>query len=472
MSLACCWALQLNVRNTDKHAELFIGDTVFTELSFDMSFATKRAISSSQVCFMINGEVCSCYKQPYQNLVVTMTESCYKKYKELHNYGQVAWLSLELHIPIHDHSNFVPNRMVVSSGVPVRMNCNGDYNMQDLVTLLLPLTIDDLSRASVLLNSLRLVPKRTVYELLVFVPEDHLVLMRGALQGMARELDLSFPVNVQSELQLFRSGREHLKQVYPYAIQMAIKLLAAQIIKTPYYVTLDADIVLLRPLEIDRILVSMQHEATHKKAVYHFEERSVHENWWSGSERLLGVNYNTSYAYHKWRNTGTSSSCINGDDNGCTESAPSTERDHWAAADIPLVQRLDQGFGVTPAVLSTYGSLLTVSHLCRQLLLRPHDTNNLGSQRWKTTSDESQPSTADEDEGDVHGEGKEAYFRQQPIDRRQCERLWLDGFGRQYFPRSGRSADGDAAGAPEVMIWSEYTLYRIVLDHLEVRYRI
>lgn len=89
------------------------------------------------------------------------------------------------------------------------------------------------------------------------------------------------------------------------------------------------------------------------------------------------------------------------------------------------MQRRIQGFGVTPAVLSTYGSQLTVSHLCRTL------THNLD---YET-----------------------------PIDRAECERLWLGGFARPYG-----AADG---GEPvqELMIWSEYTLYRIALDHYEVR---
>ena len=97
----------------------------------------------------------------------------------------------------------------------------------------------------------------------------------------------------------------------------------------------------------------------------------------------------------------------------------------------------EQGFGVTPVVMSTYGSLLTVSYLCRGL------------------TQQQQYAPYEESEKD-----------QSRARRTECERLWLQGFGRQY-------ATIDEAGVEKVtsavMLWSEYTLYRVVLDHLEVR---
>jgi hypothetical protein len=262
-----------------------------------------------------------------------------------------------------------------------------------------------------------------VHEMLVFVPDSQLSLLQGALLGTAAECQLTFPVRVIPERVLFHASSEVLSNAYPYGLQMAIKLLAADLVRTPYYLTLDADILQLHQFLLEDLLVptagapgSADREV---KALYHFEERGVHENWWAGSERVLNVSAVSSHVYHRWRQAGT---CLAGD----TTCSGSSEESSGAVipdgAPSPMQKKV-QGFGVTPAVLSTYGSQLTVSHLCRTL------THNLD---YET-----------------------------PIDRAECERQWLGGFARPYM-----TADGEPTG--ELMVWSEYTLYRIALDHYQV----
>lgn len=67
-----------------------------------------------------------------------------------------------------------------------------------------------------------------------------------------------------------------------YALQMAIKLLVAQRIMTNYYITLDADVVVVGPLNVKQLLPK-------GKAMFVAESQSVHPHWWFGSAITLGL---------------------------------------------------------------------------------------------------------------------------------------------------------------------------------------
>lgn len=447
-------ALILNVPNLVDIDTLTPGTTLFTQLSFDAAFASAATVGDSHVCLAVNGDICTCYHESYRDVVISLTDFCYDKLQQLRTTSRVAWLHLQLRTPSNNDDSVAYTRNVASTAVRVILLENQDTRMRlseaaALVTLVLPLTLDDLSRASVLIYSLRHIAPQTVYELLVFSPDDHVDLLEGALTGLARQLQLRFPVHVHAESVLFRSSRAQLKQVYPYAIQMAVKLLAAQFVSTDYYVTLDADVVLLRPFAIDQLLFPVLDVntggITHSKAVYHFEERSIHENWWKGSERMLNLSEHTSYVYHTWKQKSELSHTCQSGSGVCSDSASNNIN---IQSDQQDTQQAAQGFGVTPAVLSTYGSLLTVAHLCRQLL-------------------HSQPVHHEVDYGDgAHEGGSSSAKDVEPIGMLRCERLWLDGFGRAV---QGVGPAGDCTAARDIAIWSEYTMYRVVLDHLEVR---
>ena len=157
---------------------------------------------------------------------------------------------------------------------------------------------------------------------------------------------------------------------------MAIKLLASKYVTTDFYMTLDADIVLLQPFNLSQII---NHQG---KAIYENEARSVHQHWWEGSERFLQVPL----------------------------SVNRTEKD-------------SSGFGVTPALLSTYGSLLTLGRI--QQLYGLGREASVNSHGFLASSNQ-------------HCKG--SYLD-----------TWIDGFGH----------DG--------IIWSEYTLYRVALDYYQVQ---
>jgi len=381
-------------------------------------------LMESQLCLQVNGYKCYCFPSSYRDIkVITVPRQCLPK----HNNWTILWFSVQLRFDaVYDPSqnealidvqeNSPNTRTINSLAVLVRnehhprvnhTHCTAPNGYKAnkgpaLLSLVLPLAMDDLSRSMILLNSLKLVPTDTVLELLIFVPNDHLPLLKKPIDGMMAK-GFNFSTSVYSEQVLFRRPfAEYTNTAYPYALQMAIKLLAAQLVTTPFYITLDADVMLLHPFSTDMLLSEhtqdvsftsftfddsgiQSHPLTigssnHYKAAYHYEDRSVHPNWWSGSETLLGV-------------------------------GPSKE----------LV-----GFGVTPALLSTFGSLSTVAMICSSLEEYATEFDGVGRMQrsWR-----SMQTTA------------------------ACEERWLDGLG----------VSGSRSG-----LWSEYTAYRLALQDLEV----
>ena len=132
---------------------------------------------------------------------------------------------------------------------------------------------------------------------------------------------------------------------------MMIKLFIAKIVTTPFYLTLDADIIFLRDIRMSDLLDSSG------RAIYHHEGRyDGHPAWWDGSEALLRIPTNN--------------------------------------------DAILQGMHVTPAVLSTFGSLLAIRYML-----------------------------------EVHGD--------------EYETIWLKSLSMGQ-------------------LWSEYTMYRIVLDQFHL----
>lgn len=274
----------------------------------------------------------------------------------------------------------------------------------DTITLVLPLTLDDLSRSAVLFNSLQPTRPGVVWEMLIFVPDHQHTILDTALMGFQKTLP--FPVRVMKESILFR--RKQPSKAVPYAIQMAIKLLAAQIVTTEFYLTLDADVVLLRPFHTsDIILVTYTDDGRRRpRALYEHEGRFLHHpHWWEGSERLLGM---------------------------------------------PSKYPLRQGYGVTPALMSTFGSLLTVASVETALAT---NVQQRGLQKDAQCVAAADMAAGGGREGNETGLVCSGGIDDKDISE-AAEALWLDQFGLHD------------------QIWSEYTLYRVALDHFQVRYAV
>ena len=184
------------------------------------------------------------------------------------------------------------------------------------LTALLTLTLDDAHRAMILVGSLRHAVRQCggvrVRELIVVAPDSQRFALESAF---SREHDPTLRTRTVGENALF-GERGVSPRWAKYAVQMAVKLLAARLVETEFYLTLDADVVVVGALAIEALLPGGD------RGAFVAEPRSVHPHWWAGSAAVLGL-----------------------DAGAFTDAA----------------------FGVTPAVLSVAGAMATTASLATRL---------------------------------------------------------------------------------------------------------
>lgn len=263
-----------------------------TQLGLEVSVGTDADAFNrlgTPICAFVNGSLSRCD--------TTLPSSALRKGRN--------WIHVEI------------NGYGTSRPIAINVDCSPPSKTLSAV---LTATLEDAHRALLLLASIRTI------EVIAIVPDTQ-VFAFLQLQG----------IRVVPESLLL----EHTNK---YPLQMALKLLAATIVHTDFYVTLDADVIVTGDLE--RLVQGGN------KGLYIPEPVSVHPHWWAGSAKHLGIPENALAA-----------------------------------------------FGVTPAVLSTPGVLVTLD-----ILRRRHEN----ATSWM--------------------------------------REWLEQWGHPEF-------------------WSEYTLYRLALDH-------
>lgn len=330
---------------------------------FDSQEEQAVIVNSGVLCLALNGRRCHCFEgQRIDALVPELHPDCVPKNRPP---DAPMWLSVQ--IALIDEGASRASKVFSSPGVSLAIDrpSSDPLAMQQRskrLTFVATLVLDDLPRFIVLMRSMQLVGSSLgeadaashIDRLLVVVPDAEAEHICTALSGFAARLN--FPVQVIAESKLLPPG-----DYYPYAAQMAIKLLVARLVSTPFYVTLDADVVLLRDFNVSELVKpGAGADSSLLRGLFTPESRyAFHPDWWAASEAFLGLPLSSNH------NT--------------------------------------QGFGVTPAVLSTFGAL-QVAERVREALGSPNDDFVL---------------------------------------------RWLESFGR---------------GA----VWSEYTLYRVVLDDMQV----
>ena len=233
------------------------------------------------------------------------------------------------------------------------------------ITLVLPLTARDLERAHILFNSLfHAGSLEIVAELIVMFPDKDLSKITIKMEQY-REIFI-FPITLIQESTLFEDSSVLSRRYEPYCLQMALKLLVAKRVHTNYYLTLDADVIMLKdpsfkqlfpqtflsgqPMNANEVDLNMQTNTNVKKfqyvihrALYENESRRVHSDWWIASARMLG---------------------LVGSKNRNNEAEKSKDNE--------MVQNeailTGDGFSVTPALLSTYGSLLVLNRVRKNFI--------------------------------------------------------------------------------------------------------
>jgi hypothetical protein len=147
------------------------------------------------------------------------------------------------------------------------------------ITLLLPIRVNrsqvvsDLERFLALgLPSLnRHLQPELVAELVVITPPEDIDAVRRALAGQA-----SFPVRVVDEALLCPA----LSRERGWYKQQILKLASSELVQTPWYLTLDADVLCVRPLDLGFLFPD-------GRAIWQRERADVHAEWWAGSAEIL-----------------------------------------------------------------------------------------------------------------------------------------------------------------------------------------
>ncbi|CAM9201771.1 unnamed protein product, partial [Choristocarpus tenellus] len=135
--------------------------------------------------------------------------------------------------------------------------------------------LDDIERALILLSTLRAHGAIKLFrDLFVVVPDRDKFAIDTIFSGLNN-------VRVIAESVVFPPGTQLDPTWEGYAIQMAIKLYAASLMSTEFYLTLDADVLCTkRGISLEDLLPS-------RRANYINEGKHVHPAWWKSSTRLL-----------------------------------------------------------------------------------------------------------------------------------------------------------------------------------------
>lgn len=378
-------------------------------------------VEAVTLCLVINGGVCQCSTDQLARIGINLHEKC-KPSPSWSFYFVSVLISLPNFKKTQSSNPLVVYRLPVPALVDTVVASDSSDDTQqvssivkqipfhfDRVTFLLLITLDDLSRATVLLHSFHRFTEDVslVLELIVFTPDDQLSLISTALQGF--NTSLPFPIRVLPDSILFHGNYSTWPHKDAYAVQMAIKLVAAKVIRSYFYLTFDADIVQLRPFSLHDIVhtisvtqgpgpgvdnCTLRQLVIKQRAVYHHESYYAHPHWWEGSKYFLNM-----------------------DD----------------------VSNDDLAFGVTPAILSTWGSLATVGHARMTIGL------GIPSVTFDRT-----------------------YLVEDCVDDNSvmiqaCHRQFLDNFNQEEIERIWVVSLGI-----NDIVWTEYTMYRTVLTNYRV----
>ncbi len=138
--------------------------------------------------------------------------------------------------------------------------------------------LSNLARCDILFASLRTYAAPGLFStILVVVPSRELKRVEKSLSCWS---DLPLTIVAEDEfLPVFHQYR----RTSGWFRQQLIKLYAANVIDTEFYLTLDPDVILCKPLSAEQILID-------GKAILEPEPRAVHAEWWRGSAQLLHLN--------------------------------------------------------------------------------------------------------------------------------------------------------------------------------------
>lgn len=139
---------------------------------------------------------------------------------------------------------------------------------------------DDLGRSEILFRSLdAFLQSDFIDPILVVTPQNDYQTTRDRLKNWQH-----LNVQVKSEDELVPQLSNHRK-MRGWRKQQVIKIAVSEYFKNDFYITFDADIICLKPIDWSDLIVE-------GKAILQYEKRSLHPKWWKASARILDMDAN------------------------------------------------------------------------------------------------------------------------------------------------------------------------------------
>ncbi|WP_086933287.1 DUF6492 family protein [Agarilytica rhodophyticola] len=135
--------------------------------------------------------------------------------------------------------------------------------------------IDDLGRVEILFRSLTAFSAPGLFgTFLVVTPSDEVQIVRQRCEKWSH-----LGIEVISEEELIPELVNH-RELRGWRKQQLVKIAAARRIKEEFFITFDADVICLKPISIDNLIID-------GRALLQYEYRSQHPKWWKSSARIL-----------------------------------------------------------------------------------------------------------------------------------------------------------------------------------------
>ncbi len=151
--------------------------------------------------------------------------------------------------------------MAISAVLPLK--ASGSYD------------VNDLKRAHILFNSLQtFVAPGTISEIFVLVPAAEVELVTQEYACWQ-----SLNIKVMAEDELLPEFKKYPK-MRGWRKQQLLKIAIANLVENEFYLTLDADVICLKPLDESTLIIQ-------GKALLQYEPRAQHPKWWKSSARIL-----------------------------------------------------------------------------------------------------------------------------------------------------------------------------------------
>ncbi len=153
--------------------------------------------------------------------------------------------------------------MAISAVLPLK--ASGSYD------------VNDLKRAHILFTSLQtFVAAGTISEIFVLVPAAEVELVQQEYACWQ-----SLNIKVMAEDDLLPEFKKYPK-MRGWRKQQLLKIAIANLVENEFYLTLDADVICLKPLDESKLIID-------GKALLQYEQRAQHPKWWKSSARILNM---------------------------------------------------------------------------------------------------------------------------------------------------------------------------------------